>query len=41
MKVDQAKRQKELEAESALPKLPVAGFTVDKIILKELEEGEC
>ena len=39
MKVDQAKRLKELEAENARLKRAVADLTVDKLILKEVAEG--
>jgi transposase-like protein len=39
MKVDQAKRLKELEAENARLKRAVADLTVDKLILKEAAEG--
>jgi len=41
MKVDQAKRLKELEAENARLKRAVADLTVDKLILKEVAEGKC
>jgi putative transposase len=40
MKVDQAKRLKELEAENARLKRAVADLTVDKLILKEVVEGK-
>jgi len=40
MKVDQAKRLKELEAENARLKRAVADLTVDKLILKEVAEGK-
>ena len=40
MKVDQAKRLKELEAENARLKRAVADLTVDKLILKEVTEGK-
>ncbi len=40
LKVDQAKRLKELEAENARLKKAVAELTVDKIILKEVAEGK-
>ena len=40
MKVDQAKRLKELEAENARFKRAVADLTVDKLILKEVVEGK-
>ena len=39
MKVDQAKRLKELEAENVRLKRAVAVLTVDKLILKEVAEG--
>lgn len=39
MKVDQAKRLKELEAENARLKRAVADLTVVKLILKEVAEG--
>ena len=39
MKVDQAKRMKELEAENARLKRAVADLTADKLILKEVAEG--
>ena len=39
MKVDQAKRLKELEAENARLNRAVADLTVDKLILKEVAEG--
>ena len=39
MKVDQAKRLKELAAEKARLKRAVADLTVDKLILKEVAEG--
>ena len=38
MKVDQAKRLKELEAENARLKRAVVDLTVDKLILKEVAE---
>ena len=38
MKVDQAKRLKELEADNARLKLAVADLTGDKLILKEVDE---
>ena len=41
MKVDQAKRLKELEAEDARVRRAVADLTVDKLILKEVAEGKC
>jgi len=40
MKVCQAKRLKELEAENARLKRAVADLTVDKLILKEVAEGK-
>ena len=40
MKVDQAKRLKEFEAENARLKRSVADLTVDKVILKEVAEGK-
>ena len=40
MKVDRAKRLKELEAENARLKRAVADLTVDKLILKEVAEGK-
>jgi len=40
MKVDQAKRLKELESENARLKRAVADLTVDKLILKEVAEGK-
>ena len=40
MKVDQAKRLKELEADNARLKRAVADLTVDKLILKEVAEGK-
>ena len=40
MRVDQAKRLKELEAENARLKRAVADLTVDKLILKEAAEGK-
>jgi len=40
MKVDQAKRLKELEVENARLKRAVADLTVDKLILKEVTEGK-
>ena len=40
MKVDQAKRLKELETEHARLKRAVADLTVDKLILKEVAEGK-
>ena len=40
MKVNQAKRLKELEAENARLKRAIADLTVDKLILKEFAEGK-
>ena len=40
MKVDQAKRLKELETENTRLKRAVADLTVDKLILKEVAEGK-
>ena len=40
MKVDQAKRLKELETENSRLKRAVADLTVDKLILKEVAEGK-
>ena len=40
MKVDQARRLKELEAENARLKRAVADLTVDKLILKEVADGK-
>ena len=40
MKVDRAKRLKELEAENARLKRAVADLTVDKLIIKEVAEGK-
>ena len=40
MKVDQAKRLKELEAENGRLRRAVADLTVDKLILKEVAEGK-
>jgi transposase-like protein len=40
MRIDQAKRLKELEAENARLKHAVADLTVDKQILKEVVEGK-
>jgi len=40
MKVDQAKRLKELEAENARLKRALAELTIDKLILKEVAEGK-
>ncbi len=40
MKVDQAKRLKELETENSRLKRAVADLTVDKLILQEVAEGK-
>jgi transposase-like protein len=40
MKVDQARRLKDLEAENTRLKRAVADLTVDKLILKEVAEGK-
>ena len=40
MKVNQAKRLKELETENSRLKRAVADLTVDKLILKEVAEGK-
>ena len=40
MKIDQAKRLKELEVENSRLKRAVADLTVDKLILKEVTEGK-
>ncbi len=40
LKVDQAKRLRELEAENARLKRAVADLTVDKLILREVAEGK-
>jgi transposase-like protein len=40
MKVDQARRLKELETENARLKRAIADLTVDKLILKEVAEGK-
>ncbi len=40
LKVDQAKRLRELEAENARLTRAVAELTVDKLILKEVAEGK-
>jgi transposase-like protein len=40
MRIDQAKRLKELQAENARLKRAVADLTVDKQILKEVVEGK-
>jgi hypothetical protein len=40
LRIDQAKRLRELEAENARLKRAVADLTVDKIILKEVAEGK-
>lgn len=41
LRIDQAKRMRELEAENARLKKAVAELTIDKIILKEVAEGKC
>jgi putative transposase len=38
LRIDQAKRLRELEAENARLKRAVADLTIDKIILKEVDE---
>jgi transposase-like protein len=40
LRIDQAKRMRELESENARLKKAVAELTIDKIILKEVAEGE-
>ncbi len=40
MKVDQAKRLKDLEAENARLKRAVGDLTVDKLTLKDVAEGK-
>lgn len=40
LKVDQARRLKDLEAENARLKRAVAELTIDKLILKEVAEGK-
>jgi transposase-like protein len=40
LKVDQAKRLRELETENARLKRAVAELTIDKLILKEVAEGK-
>ena len=40
LRIDQAKRLRELEAENGRLKRAVADLTVDKIILKEVAEGK-
>ena len=40
LKIDQAKRLRELEAENARLKRAVAELTVDQLILKEVAEGK-
>ena len=40
LRIDQAKRMKELESENARLKQAVAELTIDKIILKEVAEGK-
>ena len=41
LRIDQAKRMRELEAENARLKKAVAELMIDKIILKEVAEGKC
>ena len=41
LRIDQAQRMRELEAENARLKKAVAELTIDKIILKEVAEGKC
>jgi transposase-like protein len=41
LRIDQAKRMRELEAENARLKKAVAELTIDKIILKEVAKGKC
>ena len=40
LRIDQAKRLRELEAENSRLKRAVADLTVDKIILKDVAEGK-
>ena len=40
LRIDQAKRKKELESENARLKKAVAELPIDKIILKEVAEGK-
>jgi putative transposase len=40
LRIDQAKRMKELETENSRLKKAVAELTIDKIILKEVAEGK-
>ena len=40
LRIDQAKRMRELEAENSRLKKAVADLTIDKIILKEVAEGK-
>lgn len=40
LRIDQAKRMRDLEAENTRLKKAVAELTVDKIILKEVAEGK-
>jgi len=40
LRIDQAKRLRELEAENSRLKRAVADLTIDKIILKEVAEGK-
>lgn len=41
LRINQAKRMRELEAENARLKKAVAELMIDKIILKEVAEGKC
>lgn len=41
LKVEQARRLKDLERENARLKRAVADLTLDKLILKEAAEGHC
>ena len=41
MRVDQAKRLKELEKENKRLRIAVSDLTLDKLILKEALEGNC
>lgn len=40
LRIDQAKRMRELEAQNSRLKKAVADLTIDKIILKEVAEGK-
>jgi len=40
LRIDQAKRMREIEAENTRLKKAVAELTIDKIILKEVAEGK-